>query len=123
MNVEPGSLLLRSPERYEMVLFRKDFRDFMQYTQRSFEENINCYQPESYGEGVFHPLGVASREHVERGDVFRVYETWKTVQAHVDRRSRERLLARTRKYLRFGLLKPGIMGGIDRPNLVRAEVE
>jgi radical SAM superfamily enzyme YgiQ (UPF0313 family) len=123
MNVEPGSLLLRSPERYEMVLFRKDFRDFMQYTHRSFEENINCYQPESYGEGVFHPLGVASKEHVEHGHVFRVYETWKTVQAHVDQRSRERSLARTRKYLRYGLLKPGIQGGIDRPNLVRAEVE
>ena len=93
MNVEPGSLLLRSPERYDMVLFRRDFRDFLRYTQRSFEHSINCYQPESYGDGVFHPLGVASREHYEAGDPFRAYETWRTVQAHVDRRSREKTLA------------------------------
>ena len=123
MNVEPGSLLLRTPERYDMVLFRKDFRDFLRYTQRSFEENINCYQPESYGDGVFHPLGAASKEDFERGDIFRAYETWKTMQAHVDRRSRERMLARARKYRRYDLLKPGIQGGIDRPTLARAEVE
>ena len=123
MNLEPGSLLLRAPERYDMVLFRKNFQDFLQYTRRSFEENINCYQPESYGDGIFHPLGVASKEHVERGDIFHVYETWKTVQAHVDRRSRERLMERTRRYFRHGLLKPGIQGGIDRPTLARAEVE
>jgi radical SAM superfamily enzyme YgiQ (UPF0313 family) len=123
MNVEPGSLLLRTPDRYDTVLFRKSFQDFMRYTQRSFEENINCYQPESYGDGVFHPLGAVSKDDFQRGDVFRVYETWKTVQAHVDQRSRERLMGRTRQYFRYGLLKPGIQGGIDRPTLARAEVE
>ncbi len=123
MNVEPGSLLMRSPDRYDMVLFRKDFADFMRYTERSFKLNINCYQPETYEAGVYHPLGVVTKRDYELGDVFRVYETWKTVQANVDRRSEERTLARARKYLRFGLLKAGIVGGIDRPTLARAEVE
>jgi radical SAM superfamily enzyme YgiQ (UPF0313 family) len=123
MNVEPGSLLLRTPQRYEMVLYRQDFGDFMRYTRRSFEHNINCYQPESYGDGVFHPLGAASRADHEAGTPFRVYETWRAIQAHVDGRSREKTLSRTRKYLRYGLLKPGIQGGIDRPTLARAEVE
>ena len=123
MNVEPGSLLMRSPERYDMVLFRKDFSDFMRYTQRSFEEGINCYQPERYSDGVLHPLGVASREDYEAGQPFRTYETWRRIQEHVDRRSQERTLARARKYLRYGLLRAGVQGGIDRPTLARAEVE
>lgn len=123
MNVEPGSLLLRNPERYGMVLFRKDFEDFMRYTRRSFEENINCYQPETYGEGVFHPLGAVSKEDYESGQLFRAYETWRRIQEHVDRRSQERTLARARKYVRYGLLRAGVQGGIDRPTLARAEVE
>ena len=113
MNVEPGSLLLRNPEPYNMVLFRKEFRDFMRYTQRSFENNINCYQPESYGDGVFHPLGVVSKEDYESGDIFRVYETWKRVQENINSRSEEKALIRARKYKKYGLLKAGILGGID----------
>jgi hypothetical protein len=106
-----------------MVLFRKDFRDFMQYTQRSFENNINCYQPETYGDGVYHPLGAISKDDYEDGDIFRVYETWREIQANVDRRSEERTLARALKYRKFGLLKAGLQGGVDRPTLARAEVE
>jgi len=123
MNVEPGALLLEHPARYDMVLFRKTFDDFFKYTRRSFEQSVNCYQPETYGDGIYHPLGTAPSRDVERGDVFRVYETWKTVQQRVDRRSEERTLARARKYRRFGLLKAGIQGGVDRPTLARAEVE
>jgi radical SAM superfamily enzyme YgiQ (UPF0313 family) len=123
MNVEPGALLLRTPEKYDMVLFRRTCDDFMQYTRRSFENNINCYQPHEYGPGVFHPLGTAPRQDCESGDIFRVYETWKSVQENVDRRAAEKLLQRARKYRRFGLLKAGIQGGIDRPTLARAEVE
>lgn len=123
MNVEPGALLLRSPERYDMVLLRRNFWDFMQYTQRSFENSINCYQPTSYGDGVFHPLGAVSRRDYERGDVFRAYETWKVIQENVDQRSEEKTLHRARKYHKYGLLKAGIQGGIDRPTLARAEVE
>ncbi|MFQ5964638.1 MAG: B12-binding domain-containing radical SAM protein [Candidatus Scalinduaceae bacterium] len=123
MNLEPGSLLMRNPKRYKMVLFRRNFRDFMQYTQRNFENNVNCYQPESYGDGVFHPLGVVPREDYERGDIFRVYETWKRAQENVDKRSEEKTLIRARKYKKYGLLKAGILGGIDRPTLVRSEVE
>jgi radical SAM superfamily enzyme YgiQ (UPF0313 family) len=123
MNVEPGSLLLRDPARYDMVLFRKNFHDFMQYTRRSFENNINCYQPKSYGPGIFHPLGTCPKEDHERGDIFRVYESWVPIQEHVDRRSREKMIARARKYRKHGLIKAGIQGGIDRPTLARAEVE
>jgi radical SAM superfamily enzyme YgiQ (UPF0313 family) len=123
MNVEPGSLLLRDPERYDMVLFRKTFADFLAYTRRSFEDNVNCYQPRSYGPGVFHPLGVCPREDYDRGDFFRVYESWKPIQENVDRRSQEKVIARARKYRKHGLLKAGIQGGIDRPTLARAEVE
>jgi radical SAM superfamily enzyme YgiQ (UPF0313 family) len=123
MNVEPGSLLLKTPEKYDMVLMRQSFDDFFQYTKRSFENNINCYQPESYGEGIFHPLGTVPRSDYERGDWFRVYETWKEMQEHVDRRSSEKTLARARKYKKYGLLKAGIQGGVDRPTLARAEVE
>jgi hypothetical protein len=95
----------------------------MQYTRRSFENNINCYQPSDYGPGVYHPLGVVPRRDWESGDVFRVYETWKKVQENVDRRSGAKLLQRARKYKKYGLLKAGIQGGIDRPTLARAEVE
>lgn len=123
MNVEPGSLLLRDPEKYDMVLFRKTFDDFLAYTRRSFEENVNCYQPASYGPGVFHPLGAAARQDCERGDVFRAYETWKQIQRHVDQRSEEKTLSRARKYRHYGLLKAGIQGGVDRPTLARSEVE
>ena len=123
MNVEPGALLMRDPEQYGMVLFRKDFRDFFRYTKRSFENNINCYQPSSYGDGVFHPLGCATFEDHEKGAVFRVYETWKVIQENIDRRSEERTLSRARKYHKYGLLKAGIQGGIDRPALGRSEVE
>jgi radical SAM superfamily enzyme YgiQ (UPF0313 family) len=123
MNVEPGSLLMRDPERYGVVLFRKSFSDFMQYTRRSFEDNINCYQPQRYGDGVFHPLGLCPRTDYEKGDAFRVYETWRQIQANVNQRSQEKLLARARKYRKYGLLKPGIQGGVDRPTLARAEVE
>ncbi len=123
MNSEPGSLLMRTPERYNMVLLRKDFWDFMKYTQRSFENNVNCYQPESYGVGVYHPLGVISKEDHERGDIFRVYDTWKQVQENIDLRSGEKALIRARKYKKYGLLKAGILGGIDRQTQVRSEVE
>ncbi len=123
MNIEPGSLLLRDPEKYEMVLMRRTFDDFFAYTRRSFEENINCYQPKEYGPGIYHPLGAVPRQDHASGDLFRVYETWKTVQEHVDRRSAEKLLARARKYKKYGLLKAGIQGGIDRPTLARSEVE
>lgn len=123
MNVEPGSLVMRDPDRYNMVLFRKTFSDFMQYTQRSFENNINCYQPESYGDGVFHPLGACPKEDYERGNIFRVYETWKSIQENVDRRSQEKMMTRMRKYKKYGLLKAGILGGVDRPTLARSEVE
>ena len=58
-----------------------------------------------------------------RGDLFRVYETWKDVQEHVDRRSSEKLVSRARKYKKYGLIKAGIQGGVDRPTLARAEVE
>ena len=123
MNVEPGSLLLRTPEKYDMVLMRRTFQDFLEYTRRSFEQNINCYQPETYGDGIFHPLGVVPRSDYDSGDLFRVYESWKDVQEHVDRRSSEKMLARARKYKKYGLIKAGIQGGVDRPTLARAEVE
>ncbi len=123
MNVEPGSLLLRTPERYDMVLYRKTFEDFLEYTRRSFENNINCYQPKTYADGVFHPLGCAPKADHERGDHFRVYESWKVIQEHVERRSEEKTIARARKYRKYGLLKAGIQGGVDRPTLARAEVE
>jgi hypothetical protein len=123
MNVEPGSLLMRNPEHYGMVLFRKSFDDFLHYTKRSFELNINCYQPESYEKGLFHPLGVAPIEDYKRGDVFRVYETWKKIQKHIDQRSNERILSRTRKYQEFGLTKVGIKGGIDRGSPHYDEIE
>lgn len=123
MNVEPGSLLLRNPEPYNMVLFRKGFWDFMKYTQRSFENNINCYQPESYGGGIFHPLGVVTKEDYERGDVFRVYETWKRVQENINYRSGEKALIRARKYKKFGILKAGILGGIDSTAITGSEIE
>ena len=123
MNVEPGSLLLRSPDRYEMVLFRKDFEDFLRYTRRSFEQNINCYQPSEYEPGVFHPLGACPITDYERGEVFRVYETWKSVQENIDRRSQEKAIARMRKYKQYGMLSAGILGGIDRPTSGRAYVE
>lgn len=123
MNVEPGSLLMRHPEQYGMVLFRKSFDDFLQYTKRSFERNINCYQPESYGEGLFHPLGVAPIEDYKSGDIFRVYEAWKKIQANIDRRSNERMLLRFRKYQEYGLTKVGIKGGVDRGSLRDEEVE
>ncbi|HZL85539.1 MAG TPA: cobalamin-dependent protein [Candidatus Krumholzibacteria bacterium] len=123
MNVEPGSMLLRDPAKYDMVLMRSTFDDFFQYTKRSFENNINCYQPKEYGPGIYHPLGVVPRRDHESGDIFRVYETWKKVQEHVDKRSEEKLLIRARKYRKYGLLKAGIQGGIDRPTLARSEVE
>jgi radical SAM superfamily enzyme YgiQ (UPF0313 family) len=123
MNVEPGSLVMRDPRRYNMVLFRKTFSDFMQYTQRSFENNINCYQPETYSEGVFHPLGVCSKADFESGNVFRVYESWKPIQENVDRRSREKMWTRSRKYKNYGLLRAGVLGGVDRLTLARSEVE
>ena len=123
MNVEPGSLLLRSPERYGMTLMRKTFHDFLRYTQRSFELNINCYQPDTYDEGPYHPLGVAATDDVQHGRSLRAYERWKQIQRHVDRRSSERLLARTKKYKKYGLLKAGVHGGIDRPTLARAQAE
>jgi radical SAM superfamily enzyme YgiQ (UPF0313 family) len=123
MNVEPGSLLMRNPEPYGMVLFRKSFSDFLQYTKRSFELNINCYQPESYEKGLFHPLGVAPIEDCKRGDVFRVYETWKRIQKHIDRRSNERILLRGRKYQEHGLTKVGIKGGVDRGSPHYDEIE
>jgi hypothetical protein len=123
MNVEPGALLMRTPERYGMVLFRQNFKDFYLYTKRSFENNINCYQPASYEDGVFHPLGCCTVEDAERGTIFRAYETWKRIQENIDRRSEERTLYRMRKYHKYGLLKAGIQGGIDRPALGRVEVE
>lgn len=123
MNVEPGALLLRDPDRYGMVLFRQTFDDFLRYTRRSFEENMNCYQPTSYGPGVYHPLGAAPTQDVARGEPFRVYEQWNVVQQNVDRRSEEKTVARVKKYMRYGLLKAGIKGGVDRPTLARAEVE
>ena len=123
MNVEPGSLLMRNPEHYGMVLFRKNFDDFLQYTKRNFEMNINCYQPESYDKGLFHPLGVASIEDDKCGDVFRVYENWKKIQEHIDRRSNERILLRAKKYQEYGLTKVGIKGGIDRGSPRYIEVE
>ncbi len=123
MNVEPGSLLMRHPDRYDMVLLRQTFSDFMRYTKRSFENNINCYQPEDYSDGVFHPLGSVPKDDYENGDMFRVYETWKEVQANVDRRSNERTLTRARAYMRFGLIKAGIRGGIDRPTFGDGEAE
>jgi hypothetical protein len=106
-----------------MVLTRKNFDDFLQYTERSFTNNINCYQPERYGEGVFHPLGCVPKDDYESGDYFRVYETWKGVQENIDRRSRERALARSMKYMKYGLLKVGITGGIDRPSADGGELE
>ncbi|NWG01873.1 MAG: cobalamin B12-binding domain-containing protein [Syntrophaceae bacterium] len=123
MNVEPGSLLMKNPTQYGMVLFRKSFEDFLQFTQRNFERNINCHQPESYEEGLFHPLGAAPIEDYHRGDVFRVYETWKKIQTHIDRRSNERILMRTQKYQEYGLMKVGIKGGIDRGSPRYIEVE
>ncbi len=123
MNVEPGAGLLRTPERYDMVLFRKTFQDFMTYTRRSFEENINCYQPSSYGDGVLHPLGACPKQDFENGDIFRVYETWKGVQANIEKRSEEKAISRMKKYKRFGLLKAGIQGGVDRPTLARTVKE
>jgi radical SAM superfamily enzyme YgiQ (UPF0313 family) len=123
MNVEPGSFLLRNPDRYNMVLFRRKFEDFMQYTKRSFENNINCYQPESYGDGIYHPLGVVSREDYESGNIFRVYENWKLVQEYIDLRSEEKTLKRALKYRKYGLLKAGILGGIDRKTASQLEVE
>jgi radical SAM superfamily enzyme YgiQ (UPF0313 family) len=114
MNVEPGSLLLQHPDRYEMVLFRRTFADFWQYTQRSFQENMNCYQPEQYGDGIFHPLGCASQADYARGDYFRTYETWKEVQKNIDFRSRQRVNSRMAKYMKHGLRTLGVTGGIDR---------
>jgi radical SAM superfamily enzyme YgiQ (UPF0313 family) len=122
MNVEPGSLLLRNPVHYDMVLFRKSFEDFMQYTKRSFMRNINCYQPESYGHGIFHPLGVVPVKDFEHGEIFKVYEMWKGIQEHIDQRSREKALIRARKYKKYGLLKAGILGGIDN-TMVSAQSE
>jgi radical SAM superfamily enzyme YgiQ (UPF0313 family) len=123
MNVEPGSLVMRAPDRFDMVLFRRDFSDFMEYTRRSFEDSVNCYQPEAYGEGVFHPLGACPRADFESGDTFRVYERWKIVQEYIDRRSEEKSISRMRKYRRYGLVKAGVQGGIDRPTLARFNVE
>lgn len=123
VNVEPGSLLMRNPKLYDMVLFRKDFADFMRYTKRSFENNINCYQPGSYGDGVFHPLGACPREDYEGGDIFRVYESWKRVKANIDVRSREKMMVRVRKYKKYGLMRAGILGGIDHPALSGWDVE
>lgn len=123
MNLEPGSLLLRTPEKYDMVLMRRTFDDFLSYTRRSFENNINCYQPASYGGGIFHPLGVVPRVDYDKQDLFRVYETWKTMQEHVERRSSEKLVSRALKYKKYGLIKVGMQGGVDRPTLARAEVE
>ncbi len=123
MNVEPGSLILKNPEPYDMILFRKSFSDFMEYTKHSFENNINCYQPESYAEGLLHPLGAAPRADCERGEPFRVYETWKGVQENIDRRSQEKMLQRARKYRKFGLDRAGILGGIDRAGPIQGETE
>lgn len=123
MNVEPGSLLLQQPDRYEMVLFRKTFEDYMQYTKRSFQENINCYQPEEYGAGIFHPLGCVAQADYDRGDLFRVYETWKGVQKNIDQRSRERSRSRMLKYMKHGLYTIGVTGGIDRSGVGNTEQE
>ena len=123
MNVEPGSLLHDRPGDYGMVLFREGFDDFFEYTRRSFEQNLNCYQPERYDDGRFHPLGVASKESCERGDPLRAYEDWKRIQAHVDRRSAEKMLLRVRKYKQFGLSKIGVKGGTDRGSFGGEEVE
>jgi len=123
MNVEPGSLLMRNPKYYGMVLFRKSFDDYLQYTKRNFEMSINCYQPDLYEKGLFHPLGVAPIEDYKRGDDFRVYETWKKIQEHIDRRSNERILLRAQKYQEYGLMKVGIKGGIDRGSPRYIEVE
>lgn len=123
INVEPGSLLMRSPDRYDMVLFRKAFFDFMDYTRRCFENNINCYQPTSYDDGVFHPLGVCPKEDYENGDIFKVYETWKPIQEYVNQRSSEKSLMRAKKYKKYGLLKVGITGGINLKTLAQSEVE
>jgi radical SAM superfamily enzyme YgiQ (UPF0313 family) len=123
MNVEPGAPLLRQPDKYDMVLFRKTFDDFMTYTRRSFEKNINCYQPSSYGDGVLHPLGVCPKGDYEKGDYFKVYEIWKGVQENIDRRSAEKTISRMKKYRKFGMLKAGIQGGVDQPTLARTVKE
>lgn len=123
MNVEPGSLLQKNPERYNMVMFRRDFKDFMTYTKRSFENSINCYQPESYGDGVFHPLGIVPREDYESGDIFRVYKNWEKIREHIDHRSEEKALFRALKYKKYSLMKAGILGGMDRLELARSEIE
>jgi radical SAM superfamily enzyme YgiQ (UPF0313 family) len=123
MNVEPGSLLLDRPDKYEMVLFRKSFDDFMAYTRRSFEQNMNCYQPEDYDDGAFHPLGVASKDSCARGEPLAAYEAWKKIQDHVDRRSAEKAMLRVRKYKQFDLAKIGIKGGTDRGSFRGSEVE
>ena len=64
-----------------------------------------------------------SREDYERRDIFRVYETWKRVQENIERRAGEKTLIRVREYKKYGLLKAGISGSIDRPTLAQLEVE
>jgi radical SAM superfamily enzyme YgiQ (UPF0313 family) len=123
MNVEPGSLLMRSPDRYNMVLFRKTFSDFMEYTRECFENNINCYRPARYGTGVFHPLGVCSEADYENGNIFSVYESWKLIQAYVNQRSSEKALMRAKKYKKYGLSKAGITGGVNLKTQAHLEVE
>jgi radical SAM superfamily enzyme YgiQ (UPF0313 family) len=123
MNVEPGSLLLRSPERYGMVLMRKSFEDFLRYTQRSFERNINCYQPKTYEGGIFHPLGVLPKDDFDRGDLFRVYEAWKELQAYIDRQSVKKRGIHLQKIKKYGLKKIGVLGGVDHPACARTEGE
>ncbi len=114
MNVEPGAMILRDPDSYDMVLFRRTFDDFLTYTRRSFEKELNCYRPEVYSEGLFHPLGCASKQDVAAGQPFRVYEQWQKIQAYADMRTSEKAPFRVARYRKFGLLEAGISGGIEK---------
>ena len=81
---------------------------------------LGSYQPESYGDGVFHSLEAGSPEHCEQGDTVHVYEISRTMQASIDQRSREPLLlAHTRKYLQYGWLSLGFRAISTAPHQPR----
>lgn len=93
LSIEPGSLVDRDPDRYDMVALRRGYEDYLDFTRMAWKDPGGFHEA-AYDVALPHPYGLHQKGH--RPD--RVYHDFTRIQAKLEgyyaqRRSRRALQA------------------------------
>ena len=96
LSTEPGALLDRNPDKYNMVVSRKTFEDYVAFTKHQFFTSGSIHQA-SYGALLPHPYGVYSKnEHPGR-----VYEDYQNLTGFIAHKMNEVHQAKSAGAIKF----------------------